>query len=280
VADLVADTELDDLGDGRFARMLSRDWEIWGPNGGYMASLALRATARAAGRTRPANISVHFLAVAGFDEPVIITTSTLRRSKVATSVQVNMRQGDRDVLQAMVWAVDADLPGLAHDHQPMPDVAQPLELPTMLERFVAEGVDPPPPMHRFWDNFDQRPTRWIPDWPNRSGLEPENRNWMRFVSGSFSDPWLDACRMVLLVDLGGWPAADVAHPQSGFMAPTIDVSCEFHRFDAGAEWLLLEGVSPFAGGGLVASRQHVWDGTGRLMASGISHLLCRQLPQG
>jgi hypothetical protein len=42
MGDLERDTRLAG-GEGRYTATLSRDWEIWGPNGGYLASLALRA---------------------------------------------------------------------------------------------------------------------------------------------------------------------------------------------------------------------------------------------
>lgn len=159
----------------------------------------------------------------------------------------------------------------------MPAVPLPQSLPTIAERCATEGVAVPVSRFAFWDNFEQRPTRWIADWDGRQGLAAEYRNWLRFVTGDFTDPWLDACRLVLLVDLGGWPAADTAHNPQSFIAPSIDVSCEFHRVGSDAEWLLLDGVSHHAGDGLVASHQCVWHTDGRLAASGISHLLSRPI---
>lgn len=64
MGDLAADTELTASGEGAFTRLRHRDWEIWGPNGGYLATLALRAAGLHCGRARPANITVHFLGVA------------------------------------------------------------------------------------------------------------------------------------------------------------------------------------------------------------------------
>lgn len=81
--------------------------------------------------------------------------------------------------------------------------------------------------------------------------------------------------MLLLVDLGGWPAASRAHQQQDYIAPSIDVSCEFHRLSTAPSWYLLQGVSPHAGDGLVASQQAVWNDRGELLASGIRQLLCR-----
>ena len=47
MGDLANDTEVRG-GDGHYTCELSRDWEIWGPNGGYIAAIVLRA----AGGTR------------------------------------------------------------------------------------------------------------------------------------------------------------------------------------------------------------------------------------
>jgi acyl-CoA thioesterase II len=274
--DLAADTELTSIADGVFERELSRNWEIWGPNGGYLATLALRAAGAASGRARPANISVHFLGVAGFDQPVVLRATVLRSARVATSLQVTMSQGDRLILQAMVWAVDDGLDGLAHDVAVRPSVPLWHELPTIHQR-CEEAGSLYAPSYPFWLNFEQRPCSWIADWENRpAGLEPAWLNWLRFDSPLIDDPWITAGRLLLLVDLGGWPAAGVAHVANPFVAPSIDVSCEFHRLEP-VDWLLLDALSDHAGGGLVASRQCVWDERGRLLANGISHLLCRRV---
>jgi len=276
MGDLAADTALTPAGDGSFTRMLVRDWEIWGPNGGYMAALALRAAGTHCGRARPANITVHFLGVANFDEPVTIVPTTLRASKVATSVSVDIRQAGRPVLHALVWAVDGGLAGLDHEHGEPPSVPHWRELMTAQERCAADGV-PYFNTYRFWDNFEQRPTEWISDWANRSGLPPVYEQWLRFVGATAADAWMRAARLLLLVDLGGWPAVSRSHVQDTYIAPSIDVSCEFHRLDTDEQWYLLHGLSPHAGDGLVASQQQVWNDRGDLLASGISHLLCRPL---
>ncbi|MGB8858346.1 MAG: thioesterase family protein [Ilumatobacteraceae bacterium] len=275
MGDFAVDTELTPNGDGSYSRLLHRDWEIWGPNGGYMGALALRAAGLHCGRARPANITVHFLGVANFDEPVRVVPTTLRATKVATSVGVSIEQAGRPVLQAMVWALDDGLGGLRHAHGEAPAVAGWRDLPTLQERFAADGLENQSP-YRFWDNFEQRPTEWISDWDNRSDQPPVYENWLRFQPASpTDDPWLAAGRLLLLVDLGGWPAVSRAHVQGSYVAPSIDVSCEFHRLPTQPGWYFLHGVSPHSGDGLVASRQEVWSDTGELLASGISHLLCR-----
>ena len=277
MGDLAVDAVLTDLGDGSFSCVLSRDWEIWGPNGGYMAALALDAARRATGRPRPANATVHFLSAASFDEPVVVTPTVQRSTRVATSVRVAVAQGDRPVLEAMIWAIDDGLPGLQHDGPPAPAAAGNwADHPTTDERWAASGRARPT-TYRFWDHFEQRPPEWIDDWEQRDGLDPVYLDWMRFRSVSEFDPWAEAARQLLLVDLGAWPAANRTHAQSEFIAPSIDVSCEFHHLGPHSGWYLLRGESPVAGNGLVASHQEVWDDQGRLLASGISHLLCRPI---
>ena len=43
MGDLAVDRAVEPIGDGRYRAMVSQDWEIWGPMGGYVASIALRA---------------------------------------------------------------------------------------------------------------------------------------------------------------------------------------------------------------------------------------------
>jgi acyl-CoA thioesterase len=278
MADLAADSELHQVGPSTYERVLSLDWELWGPNGGYVAAVALRAAQHHSGRARPANASVHFLGVASFHAPVSVTARTQRATRQATSVAVDVVQGDKPVLAAMVWAIDDGLDGLEHDDAPPPDVPSWRECPTVEERLAAEGL-PLDRLYRFWENFEGRPASWTGDWANRTASRPLYQNWLRFIDGGpTTDPWLQAARLLLLVDLGGWPAVGRRHLDESWMAPSIDVACEFHRPGTGDEWFLLQGESPHAGDGLVASHQHVWNDRGELLASGVSHLICRKRP--
>ena len=47
-------------------RSLHADWEIWGPCGGYVAAVALRAAGAESGQARPASFYCHYLSVAAF----------------------------------------------------------------------------------------------------------------------------------------------------------------------------------------------------------------------
>src|SRR4051812_43115549 len=61
MGDLGIDTEVRAVGDGRYEATLSREWEIWGPMGGYVAAFALRAAGASSPFDRPATFSCHFL---------------------------------------------------------------------------------------------------------------------------------------------------------------------------------------------------------------------------
>lgn len=278
MGDLAVDTALSRSADGRFTAMLSRDWEIWGPNGGYMAAFALSAAREMSGRARPANATVHFLGVATFDAPIEVTATVQRATRQATSVHVRVEQLGKAILAAMVWAVDMGIEGLEHDDAPAPPVAPWHELPTIAERMAGDPTAQPS-RYTFWQNFEQRPTDWLGSerWERRE-LGPANyEEWLRFDSPPAADEWAQAARLLLLVDLGGWPAIGRRHRTEEWIAPSIDVSCEFHHLDPTDEWSLLQGTSPVARDGLIGSHQRVWNERGNLVASGISHLLCRRI---
>jgi acyl-CoA thioesterase len=275
MGDLLADTELERLDQTTFSIMLSRDWEIWGPNGGYIAAIALRAAAST--RSRPASIVGHFLSVASFDEPLRATTHILRSSRHATSVQVVLSQGDRAVFSALVWGVDNELDGLTHRHLQAPEVAGWNGLPSTEERFAALGRTGPP--YPFWNNFDQRAPEWDDDWETLApgSHAPVWRNWMRFIESTASDAWQVGALLTVLVDIGGWPAASATHRNSGFVAPSIDLTVSFHQL-LPTTWFLVDSVADGASGGLIATRSSVFDDNGQVLATGTGQLLCRRIP--
>jgi acyl-CoA thioesterase len=278
VGDLAVDSAVTPVTEDRFTATLSRDWEIWGPNGGYMAAIALNAARAASGRSRPANATVHFLGVASFDAPVEVSTTVQRATRQATSVHVRVDQLGKAVLAAMVWSVDTGIEGLEHGDAPAPTVPSWRELPT-IEELLAADPDATPSQYAFWRNFEQRPTGWLgaAAWAQRRLDRAHYEEWMRFASGRATDEWEQAARLLLLVDLGAWPAIGRRHRTDEWIAPSIDVSCEFHHLDPSDEWCLLQGSSPVAREGLIGSHQQVWNDRGDLVASGISHLLCRRI---
>ncbi len=263
--------------DGTYHGTMSRDWEIWGPQGGYLASFALRAAGLHCGLPRPASLVGHFLGVASFDAPLTITCESLRVARTAHSVRASITQGNQRIFEAMIWGVNDGLIGLTHQDFMAPDVPAWHDCPTVDERLTAMG-EARTSSFRFWDNFDERPTRWRDDWMQREpqAEPPVWHTWLKYTpTATFPDPWVDACRLLVLVDVGSWPAVQAHHNTPHVIAPSIDLACEFHRIDPQAQWLLVQGLSPRAYEGLVASHQQVWDEHGTLLASGISQLLCR-----
>jgi acyl-CoA thioesterase-2 len=265
VGNLARDTAVDGA-DGRYTAVLSKDWEIWGPMGGYVAAVALRAAGAESPFGRPASLNVHYLGVAAFEE-VQVEVVELRRARAAASHRVSMRQGDRPILEALVWSIAEDAPGLEHDVAEMPPVPGWEQLRSPAEML---GEDAPPPFP-FWRNFDARPIGWQKEWPPPGPLAPLYRNWMRFEEWQpGADAWLDCARAALLIDLPSWPSGHRPHAwqQPPFIAPTLDLNVAFHRLAADEPWLLLEGTSPVANDALMGWTGRLWTPSGRLVASG------------
>jgi acyl-CoA thioesterase-2 len=280
MGDLAIDTELRALGESRYAARMSRDWEIWGPMGGYLAAYALRAAGAHCALPRPASIVGHYLGVGDFDQDIEIHCETRRAAKTARSVRATISQGGRALFDALVWGVTDQLAGLDHHDAAMPDVPHWRDCPTQQERLAARGEESVS-RYRFWGNLEARPPAWRDDWLERTtgDAPPEWHEWLRFLpTATFADRWLDACRLLILVDLGSWPAVQAYHNQSSIMAPSIDIACEFHRIDTAAEWLFMQGHSPSAAQGLIGAHIRVWNDDRVLLASGVSQLLCRPVP--
>jgi len=276
MGDLASDTSVRACGGDRFEADLSRDWEIWGPMGGYVAACALRAVGTASDQPRPVAFSCHYLGVARF-APVDIRVEVRKGGRKAASHRVEMEQEGRPILDAMVWSVSDGIDGLEHDETVPPEVPGPHDLPS-LHDLVPEDDRPPFP---FWGNFESRPIDFEAQWPPPDPRPARWQQWLRFEpTATFADPWVDAARSLILVDLPSWPSAHRPHAWTmpPFTAPTLDLNVAFHAPTRDQDWLLCDGAAPLSTGGLFGWTARVWSPEGQLHASGGGQCLYRPLP--
>ncbi|MDJ0786472.1 MAG: thioesterase family protein [Myxococcota bacterium] len=272
MGDLAIDTELEatDAERGSFRARISRDWEIWGPNGGYLAVIALRAAGLCAKAPRPASFAGHFLSVGRFEEAEV-EVRPIKLGRRSESFAVTIAQADRLLFHGLVRSAD-EAPGLEHDVSERPDVPGPEGLKPIQE-LVPDDADGPP--YPFWNNFDIRPI-----WPERvneppTAREPVFREWYRLTPRpTFDDPWLEAGRALLMIDTASWIAACQPHPNAPFTAPNLDVTAWFHQQDPDSEWLLMDHQCDVAKGGLMGTHGRIWSASGKLLASGGAQLMC------
>ncbi|MBC7771563.1 MAG: thioesterase family protein [Pyrinomonadaceae bacterium] len=270
MGDLERDTRLSG-GEGRYAITLSRDWEIWGLNGGYMAAVALRAAGMEAKIKRPVSIACHFLGVPR-PEPVDVEVRAVQAGRRAESIHVLYSQDGRPIVQAIVRTA-AEAPGVDHNFLRMPEVPHHSELKSFLDIWTGPVEEVP-----FWNNLDSRIV-----YPERINDEdkpcPANIvEWYSFQpTHTFDDPFVDAARSVILMDTFAWPAGANPHRSQSpreYQGVNLDVVAWFYEPAPDSEWLLCDYDSPIATTGLVAGRGRVWSEDGRLTAMGGAQVLC------
>ncbi len=274
VGDLATDTAVREAGNGLYEATLSADWEIWGPMGGYVAACALRAAGASSEQRRPATFSCHYLGVARFG-PVDLRVETRRQGRTATSQRVEVTQQERPILDATVWSV-GEVEGLEHDETVAPNVPDPDRLSSIRDLLPAHAQPP----FAFWNNLEAKPVHFESEWPPAGPRPARWQQWLRFTpAATFEDPWIDAARSVILVDLPSWPSAHRPHAwtQPPFTAPTLDLNVAFHRPTAGQDWLLCDGAAPLSTAGLFGWNARVWSVGGRLHASGGGQCMYRGL---
>jgi acyl-CoA thioesterase-2 len=271
MGDLERDTRLSG-GEGKYTITLSPDWDIWGPNGGYMAAVALRAAGMEAKIKRPISIACHFLGVPK-PEPVDVEVRAVQAGRRAESIHVVYSQDGRAMVQAIVRTA-AEAPGVEHKFMQAPDVPPPDQLKSFLDLWDGP-LDPIP----FWQNFDSRIV--YPEGVRLDAMDAPSpaklHEWYRFVpTPTFDDPFVDAARAVVLMDTFAWPTAANPHrsPEREYQGINLDVVAWFYEPAPKSQWLLCDYDSPIATKGVVAGQGRVWSEDGRLVAIGGAQVLC------
>ncbi|MEX0682883.1 MAG: thioesterase family protein [Dehalococcoidia bacterium] len=273
--------------DGRYHMVLSEDWRVWGPAGGYVAAIALRAAGMEAKIKRPASFSGHFLRMGNFHE-VELEVTPVHAGRRSESINVVMRQDGRPIFHALVRTAAAS-EGLEHNVAKMPGVPEPRGLKTWPEIVPPEWAEKEPP-YPFWLNVEsrimdldraleglEREMKGLPDLPG----PPERLDWYRFIpQATFEDAFVDAARSLLFMDILAWPAAARPHPHDKFQAPNLDVTCWFHEPGYDSEFLLVQYECPTAKDALMNASGRVWSEDGRLLATGGAQLLCVPIGAG
>ena len=262
MAGLVEATAMVLTDDGSVAT-LDPAWDIWGPAGGYIAAIALGAVrTHADAGHRPVTLTGQFVRVAG---PGQLDVEVARVKTGGTALlAVTLSQQGRPVFQAQVWTTarsDASLPVTPV----MPSVPPPHGLCGQGDLMADRGVE----QIAFWQNLEGRPVNFrLADDP--PAIDTRQYRWMRFREWAPSDdPFLEAMRYVLLIDIGIWPAH--WHRQSeraAYLAPSLDVWAHFHGGPSAGEWLLSDADADVSGHGTISGRVRIWSEDGYAVATG------------
>jgi acyl-CoA thioesterase len=249
------DTEVKDLGGGRFAAEMSERWWVErGPNGGYVAAVVLRAIQAAAATGRaPRSLTVQFprAPLAG---PVEISVRIERQGRTVTFLSARMEQQDK--LQATALAVladDLDASGFAELQ--MPEVEPPTEL-------YSPDPEQAAGMPTMFQNYSVRPALGDEAF---SGGAPYSGLWIRARGPRL----LDAPLAAAILD--AWFPAPFVKLDKPAAAPTIDYTVHFRaplpQPGATAEDPYLATFrSGLARGGFFEEDGELWSQDGSLLA--------------
>ena len=257
--------------DGHFQANLHPQWQVWFPNGGYMAAMLLRAIGQTSKFDTPLSFCCHFLSVPKLGE-VNIEVVSIKKTRNAESLTFNMTQSGKPIIQGMAWTGQR-VTGYVHDELQMPSVPHYAELIPTSE---MEGAYNP---QSFWAHMEQRPVAGNVHWLMSEQTEAIQQDWLRFASADLDDSaFLSAGRYLVILDSFGWPAAARRHVgDARFIAPTLALSVDFHRIYRD-HWMLLDCHAPLSEAGYLKVQNSLWSEDGRCLATGMATLMCRPRP--
>lgn len=224
-----------------------------GPNGGYLAALAIRAARQGLNVEPPVRtVSVRYLARPEF-APVILTPELLRGGRSTAFTRLTAEQAHETVFAAdATFGADS---GISAEHRPGGAPAAP----------APESLEPLPPLPGVPHFTRLVDYRWAGgSRPYAGGTEAVIRLWMRTKDG---EP-LDACRLAFLLDAifpsfytvlsGPAPAATVDLRYDFARAVTPDLAPD--------GWALFEFRTRDWAGGWAVEDGSAWTRDGRLLA--------------
>jgi acyl-CoA thioesterase-2 len=247
--------------------------------GGQVAAQALVA----AGRTiddgrRVHSLHSYFLRPGDPTIPIVYEVDRIRDGRSFTTRRVIAIQHGAAIFN-LAASFQIDEPG--PDHQmAMPDVPDPDDLPTVLERVEAQR-------DRFSDGALEMLGRttpiemrhvMAPRWLDPQTREPQQDLWFRATGPIPDDPLLHACVVAYASDMSLIDTATLPHAfgyDGSVMTASLDHAMWFHRPFRADEWLLYHQVSPSASGARGLAEGYVFRRDGALAVTVIQEGLIR-----
>jgi acyl-CoA thioesterase len=247
------DTNVNEVDAGVFEGHVNRDWWIvFGPNGGFIAAMLVKAMSAAVDdHSRAArSLTIHYTA-APKEGPVRIRTTIERAGRSLTTISARMEQDDRLIALAIGAFSRERLPAIEYDEAPAPDVPPPEDVP------VVEARPDMPPFSRQWElryAIGPRPFSGA-DGPTITG------GWIR----PLDEHPVDAALVAQITD--AWlPAVFIRLTQPNAV-PTIDLTIHFRGdLPLPADYVLVTFESRLSAGGFVEEDGAIWSRDGRLIA--------------
>jgi acyl-CoA thioesterase len=251
-ANFSRDTAVRELEPGLFEGSVNRDWWIvFGPNGGFVAALLMRAmTTTVADDSRtPRSLTVHYTA-APREGSVRIRTTLERAGRTMTTVTARMTQDERLVAIAAAAFSAPRNPVVEFADAPPPDVPPPEQVET-----VAPHPEQPPFAHQW----EVKPALGDPLFSGAARALAGG--WIRLHE---PEP-LDGALVAQLTD--AWIPPIFTRLREPNPVPTIDLTVHFRAaLPLPADWVLGRFETRLSSEGFVEEDGEIWSRDGRLVA--------------
>jgi acyl-CoA thioesterase len=247
------DTTVSEVDPGVFEGHVNRDWWIiFGPNGGFLAAMLVRAMGAAVDdhRRHPRSLTIHYTA-APREGAVRIHTTIERAGRTLTTLTARMEQDGRLIALAVAAFSLARQPLLEFDDAGPPAVPAPEDAPTFSQRGDL------PPFTRQWE---VRPAVGTPPFTGSDGSTLSG-GWIRPLD---RHP-IDAALVAQLAD--AWIPAVFVRMTEADAVPTIDLTIHFRaELPLPPDYVLVNFVSRLSQGGFVEEDGAIWSRDGQLIA--------------
>lgn len=244
--------------------------------GGQVAAQALMAAGRSVEAGRVHSLHAYFLRPGDVSVPILFEVDRIRDGKSFTTRRVVAIQRGEPIFNLSA-SFHKDEEGVSHQIK-MPDVPDPLELPTFKER-MAPWAEKMGDWNVRLRPIDQRyvdpPNMDIRDEPR----EPVQRLWVKADGKLPDDPLLHACVVTYASDMTLLDSVMLPHRISwqdpNLMVASLDHVMWFHRPFRADEWFLYDQKSPSAAGARGLAQGHIFTKDGTLVVTAMQEGLIR-----